>query len=31
MLGWTSWMKTKPFKQDDEQVVLRMEEEVSRT
>ena len=22
MLGWTSWLKTKPFKQDDEQVVL---------
>jgi type VI secretion system protein ImpH len=30
MLGWTSWLKTKPFKQDDEQVVLRMEEQVSR-
>ncbi len=24
MLGWTSWLKTKPFKQDDEQVVLQM-------
>jgi type VI secretion system protein ImpH len=21
-LGWTTWLKTKPFKQDDEQVVL---------
>lgn len=25
VLGWTSWLKTKPFKQDDEQVVLRMD------
>jgi type VI secretion system protein ImpH len=25
MLGWTSFLKTKPFKQDDEQVVLQME------
>jgi type VI secretion system protein ImpH len=25
MLGWTSWLKTKPFKQDDRQVVLPME------
>jgi type VI secretion system protein ImpH len=24
MLGWTTWLKTKPFKQDDEQVVLSM-------
>jgi type VI secretion system protein ImpH len=24
MLGWTSWLKTKPFKQDDEQVVLQI-------
>lgn len=23
MLGWTSWLKTKPFKYDDEQVVLQ--------
>ncbi len=23
MLGWTSWLKTKPFKKDDEQVVLQ--------
>jgi type VI secretion system protein ImpH len=22
MLGWTSWLKTKPFRKDDEQVVL---------
>lgn len=25
MLGWTSFMKSKPFKQDDEQVILQME------
>lgn len=25
MLGWTSFLKTKPFKKDDEQVVLQME------
>ncbi len=25
MLGWTSFLKTKPFKQDDEQVVLQMQ------
>ena len=25
MLGWTTWLKTKPFKQDDDQVVLDME------
>lgn len=24
MLGWTSWLKTKPFAQDDEQVVLKI-------
>jgi type VI secretion system protein ImpH len=24
MLGWTTWLKTKPFRQDDEQVVLKM-------
>lgn len=24
MLGWTSFLKTKPFKKDDEQVVLQM-------
>ncbi|MGI9036733.1 MAG: type VI secretion system baseplate subunit TssG [Pyrinomonadaceae bacterium] len=24
MLGWTSFLKTKPFKRDDEQVVLQM-------
>lgn len=23
MLGWTSWLKTKPFKEDDKQVVLQ--------
>lgn len=23
MLGWSSWLKTKPFKSDDEQVVLQ--------
>ncbi len=23
MLGWTSWLKTKPFTQDDDQVILR--------
>jgi type VI secretion system protein ImpH len=23
MLGWTSWLKTKPFKADDEQLVLQ--------
>ncbi|MGI8545004.1 MAG: type VI secretion system baseplate subunit TssG [Aridibacter sp.] len=23
MLGWTSWLKTKPFKEDDQQVVLQ--------
>lgn len=26
MLGWTSWLKTKPFENDDEQVVLAMEQ-----
>jgi type VI secretion system protein ImpH len=25
MLGWTSWLKTKPFKHDDEQVILQVE------
>ena len=25
MLGWTSFLKTKPFKNDDEQVVLQLE------
>lgn len=25
MLGWTSFLKTKPFKEDDEQLVLQME------
>lgn len=25
MLGWTSYLKTKPFEKDDEQVVLKME------
>jgi len=25
MLGWTSWLKSKPFKQDDDQVVLETE------
>lgn len=25
MLGWTSFLKTKPFKKDDEQVILQME------
>jgi type VI secretion system protein ImpH len=25
MLGWTSYLKTKPFKKDDEQVVLQMQ------
>lgn len=25
MLGWTSFLKTKPFRQDDEQVILQME------
>jgi type VI secretion system protein ImpH len=25
MLGWTSFLKTKPFKKDDEQVVLQMQ------
>lgn len=25
MLGWTSFLKTKPFKKDDEQLVLQME------
>lgn len=24
MLGWSSWLKTKPFEQDDEQVILNM-------
>ena len=23
-LGWTSWLKTKPFEQDDEQVILQI-------
>lgn len=26
MLGWTSWLKTQPFEQDDEQVVLNVNE-----
>jgi type VI secretion system protein ImpH len=25
MLGWTSYLKTKPFKQDDEQVILKID------
>jgi type VI secretion system protein ImpH len=25
MLGWTTWVKTTPFKTDDDQVVLRMD------
>jgi type VI secretion system protein ImpH len=25
MLGWTSWLKSKPFKQDDDQVILQTE------
>ncbi|HSK74085.1 MAG TPA: type VI secretion system baseplate subunit TssG [Pyrinomonadaceae bacterium] len=25
MLGWTSWLKTQPFEEDDEQVVLQMD------
>jgi type VI secretion system protein ImpH len=25
MLGWTSWLRTKPFTADDEQVVLSMD------
>ncbi len=25
MLGWTSFLKTKPFKKDDEQVILQMQ------
>jgi type VI secretion system protein ImpH len=25
MLGWTSFLKTKPFKQDDDQVILQMQ------
>lgn len=25
MLGWTSWLKTKPFITDDEQVILQMQ------
>lgn len=25
MLGWTSFLKTKPFKEDDEQVILQMQ------
>ncbi len=24
MLGWSSWLKTKPFEEDDEQVILQM-------
>ena len=24
MLGWSSWLKTEPFKEDDEQVILQM-------
>ncbi len=24
MLGWTSWLKSKPFKEDDDQVVLQI-------
>jgi len=26
MLGWTSWLKTKPFKSDDDQLVLAFDE-----
>lgn len=26
MLGWSSWLKTKPFKKDDDQVVLKVNE-----
>ena len=26
MLGWTSWLKTKPFEDDDDQVVMAMSE-----
>ncbi len=26
MIGWTSFLKTKPFKQDDEQVILQVED-----
>jgi type VI secretion system protein ImpH len=26
MLGWSSWLKTKPFKEDDEQVILQTQE-----
>ena len=25
MLGWTSFLKTKPFTKDDEQVILQVE------
>ena len=25
MLGWTTFLKTKPFKADDEQVVMQMD------
>ena len=25
MLGWTTWLKTKPFSEDDEQVILKIE------
>lgn len=25
MLGWTSWLKTQPFEEDDEQVILQMD------
>jgi type VI secretion system protein ImpH len=26
MLGWTSWMKTKPFRNDDDQLLLEFDE-----
>jgi type VI secretion system protein ImpH len=26
MLGWTSWLKSKPFLEDDEQVILKIED-----
>jgi predicted component of type VI protein secretion system len=26
MLGWTSYLKTKPFKHDDGQVVLKIDD-----
>ena len=24
MLGWTSWLKTKPFKKDDDQLIVQV-------